>query len=38
MRIKSLSVCRNLYCYASAPVFREGRRDFDKQIALHRQM
>ena len=27
-----------MHCYASAPVFRESRCDFNKQIALLRQM
>ena len=27
-----------MHCYASAPVFRESRRDYNKQIALLRQM
>ena len=27
-----------MHCYASAPVFKEGRRDFDKQIILFRHM
>ena len=27
-----------MHCYASAPVFRESKRDFGKQIALLRQI
>ena len=27
-----------MHCYASAPVFRESRRDFNKQICLLRQL
>ena len=27
-----------MHCYASAPVFKESKRDFDKQIALLRQL